>query len=487
MLDSENAGVYNELHGHFDAEAAAMKEYILNMPDRTFKNAYYVSPNGDDANDGRTPETAWKTLERVNALEDAEEFHQQAVLFERGGVWRGGIKARSCTTYSAYGEGEKPRFYGSIRDYADESLWTPDETRENVWKLSLADWMGKDDGVFINVRLEIKLGNHAGNILFIDDKGDVKMCGRRKNEDVLEADFDYYHDLETGMFYLYLTGGNPAKQYAEIEIVPKYAIFRCLEHHHHITIENLCMRYANFGVSCSNTAHNIAVRGCEIGWIGGCFTNNPRERLGNGIEFYGSTHSDIVEDNWIYQCFDAGYTNQGATPRNCPFRFEHYDILVQNNLIERCCYNLEIWIGRQDLMRDCIYRDNILRFAGYNFERHNRFGSSLICASHGCFMYSRKPMLNVVVMDNLMDYSYRHMFSVAYPNVNGKGPQIVNNQYAQKDAEEASIAFCWDIADREFVPSTHYRARSQEDMERSVALIDQKARAVFFDGVADHE
>jgi hypothetical protein len=198
------------------------------------------------------------------------------VLFERGGLWRGGIAARSWTVYSAYGEGEKPRFYGSIKDYADESLWSPDEARENVWKLSLADWKGKFDGPFINVRPSGKLENHAGNILFIDGQGEVQMCGRRKNEDVLEAEFDYYHDEETGWLYLYYTGGNPAAKYAEIEIVPKYAIFRCYEHHHHIVIENLCMRYANFGVGAGHTAAHITVRGCEIGWIGGCFTSSPR-------------------------------------------------------------------------------------------------------------------------------------------------------------------------------------------------------------------
>ncbi|MBQ2746663.1 MAG: hypothetical protein IJF35_02995, partial [Clostridia bacterium] len=30
-------------------------------------NIYYVSNDGDDNNDGLTPETAWKTIDRVNA------------------------------------------------------------------------------------------------------------------------------------------------------------------------------------------------------------------------------------------------------------------------------------------------------------------------------------------------------------------------------------------------------------------------------------
>ena len=485
MVDHENAGVYNVIHGHFDKEAEEMKNYILSMPNRKFsKNVYYVSPKGDDAADGRTPETAWRTLAPVNALNDAEEFAQQAVLFERGGLWRGGVKARSCTVYSSYGEGEKPRFYGSLQNYADETLWTPVEGREDVWQLSLADWKGRTDGAFVNVRTPDN--NDAGNVVFINEKDEVVMCGKKFGEDTLENDYDYFHDLESGMLYLHLSGGNPAAQYPQIEIVPKYSVFHCPEHSHHIIIDNLCIRYANFGISGSNTANNITVRGCEIGWIGGCF-HTPRVRFGNGIEFFGTCYDILVEDNWIYHCFDAGYSNQGATPRDCWFRFKEHDILVQNNLIEKCNYNIEIWVGKQDIMRDCYYRSNILRFAGYQFERSNRFGSSVVVASHVCMMYSPKPMLNVIVMDNLMDYSYRHFATMSYPKLNGKCAQFFHNRYAQKDAEEATAVHIWDITDEEFVPRTRHYFHSQEELEEKVSLFDIAPREVFFDGVADHE
>lgn len=47
--------------------------------------AYYVSNNGDDGNDGLSPETAWSTLDRVN---NASLKYGDAVFFERGGIWR---------------------------------------------------------------------------------------------------------------------------------------------------------------------------------------------------------------------------------------------------------------------------------------------------------------------------------------------------------------------------------------------------------------
>lgn len=45
---------------------------------------YYVSNNGSDANDGLSPETAWKTIARVN---QDTYIPGDKILFERGGEW----------------------------------------------------------------------------------------------------------------------------------------------------------------------------------------------------------------------------------------------------------------------------------------------------------------------------------------------------------------------------------------------------------------
>lgn len=42
-----------------------------------------------------------------------------AVFFERGGLWRGYLDCAEGVTYSAYGQGEKPRIYGSPENGAD--------------------------------------------------------------------------------------------------------------------------------------------------------------------------------------------------------------------------------------------------------------------------------------------------------------------------------------------------------------------------------
>ena len=93
------------------------------IPGETYTGtAYYVSNDGDDSNDGLTPETAWRTLTKVMELNgyfgERETMVQpgDAVFFRRGDIFRlselgefAPLDIRTNgITYSAYGEGEKP-------------------------------------------------------------------------------------------------------------------------------------------------------------------------------------------------------------------------------------------------------------------------------------------------------------------------------------------------------------------------------------------
>ncbi len=102
----------------------------------TMAETYHVSKAGSDKNDGRTPETAWCTLERVNSVALAPG---DSVLFRRGDAWRGQL--RPCSgddaapiTYGAFGTGKKPVLLGSVKknrteDWTDEggNLWSTQE------------------------------------------------------------------------------------------------------------------------------------------------------------------------------------------------------------------------------------------------------------------------------------------------------------------------------------------------------------------------
>ena len=94
---------------------------------------YFVdSEAGDDARDGLTEATAWRTLERANA---AEMKPGDRMLFRRGGLWRGKLDLKSGTAeartyYGAYGKGPKPVFQGSV-ERSRESDWT--EIEPGLW------------------------------------------------------------------------------------------------------------------------------------------------------------------------------------------------------------------------------------------------------------------------------------------------------------------------------------------------------------------
>jgi hypothetical protein len=77
---------------------------------------YYISPSGNDANDGISADRPWKSVAKANA------YSFQAgdlILFHRDGQWRECLLASSNgkpgtpITYDAYGTGAKPRLWGS--------------------------------------------------------------------------------------------------------------------------------------------------------------------------------------------------------------------------------------------------------------------------------------------------------------------------------------------------------------------------------------
>ena len=93
------------------------------------------SAGGDDANDGKSPETAWRSLERLDkaALEPGD-----VVRFRRDRVWRGTLRAKSgsegkSVVYSDYGDGAKPRILQSV-DLSSPELWTKiDDPNRSIW------------------------------------------------------------------------------------------------------------------------------------------------------------------------------------------------------------------------------------------------------------------------------------------------------------------------------------------------------------------
>ncbi len=362
---------------------------------------YHVSNQGSDQNDGLSPEKAWSTLARVNA---APLQSGDRVLFRRNDVWRGQLIPRSgnehgAITYSAYGEGAKPLFLGSVA------------------KNNTADWTSAGPGFWIAGDLKADVGN----IIF----GNETSCGVKKwYEAELKQDGDYWYDESHHAVKLRMAE-NPAKRYSRIECAIDVHIINetncCF-----VTYENLAMKYgAAHGIGGGNT-HHIIVRDCDIGFIGGGVLKgygNGMVRFGNGIEFWAAAHDNLVERCRLWEIYDAALTNQSTGP-NTP----HTNITYRNNVIWNSEYSFEYWNRPEVSETNNVYfLNNTCVNAGFGWGHAQRPDPS---GRHLCFYNSPARAKNIVICNNIFD--------------GAKGPAFYAPNWSKEKIEALMIdGNCW--------------------------------------------
>ncbi|MEZ4739048.1 MAG: right-handed parallel beta-helix repeat-containing protein [Flavobacteriales bacterium] len=98
---------------------------------------YYVSPSGNDSNNGTSQGSAWRTVARAQQLQYVLQPGDR-ILFERGGTYSGQLDINSNGSASqpivigAYGTGALPVISGSIA----ATTWT--QHQGNIWRASVA-------------------------------------------------------------------------------------------------------------------------------------------------------------------------------------------------------------------------------------------------------------------------------------------------------------------------------------------------------------
>ncbi len=310
-------------------------------------STYYVSSaSGSDSNDGLSPKSPWRTLDRVNSaiLKPGDR-----VLFRRGDLWRGQLRPISGdetgrVTYGAYGEGPKPRIFGSIE------------------RSSTQDWQDQGGGVWRSDGFSIDVGN----VIFEAGKAvGVKVW---KREDV-NRPLRYWYDKEHSALFLHCEQ-NPAKRYSSIEC----ALTRHIIDEggrSYVTYENLDLRYGGaHGIGGHGTNH-IIVRDCDLSYIGGGhqFTdkNGHPVRYGNGIEFWENAHDNLVEGCKLWEIYDAALTNQGADANS------QINITYRNNVIWNSEYSFEYWNRPESSVTSNIrFENNTCVNAGHGWSHAQR-------------------------------------------------------------------------------------------------------------------
>lgn len=443
-----------------DRLAAQRKEEILHSKDEVFLTgtAYYVSADGDDKADGKTPQTAWKTLKKVSS---ADLQAGDGVFFNRGDVFRGYVRAQAGVTYAAYGEGDKPKFYGWDKNLADKSLWILYDEKRCIWRLREAIL---DCGTLVFNGGE----KHAKKLI------PSYMGGRFVHRDAPEREFDMaesmrndldffcrceakflYVDAEKkndpvplidgenlGELYLRCDAGNPAAVFHDIEALPSRHMFYVGENAD-VHIDNLCIQYVGaHGIAAVGHVKGLTVTNCEIGWIGGCIQhyngddpNYPEgrrgmvTRYGNGVEIYGGCENYRVENCYIYQVYDAGITHQITTGGG---RYAMNDIFYRNNVVENCVYSIEYFLEKtkgdtESAMSNVVISGNILRLSGYGWgqQRYNPYTPAHIKG----WNYENTAR-GFVINDNIFDRAaYRTLHIVAKEK--DSLPKMQGNTYIQ--------------------------------------------------------
>ena len=319
---------------------------------------YYFAADGDDANDGLSPEKPKKTLAAVNMLPLKAG---DGVYFKRGDIFRGQISAKSGVTYTAYGEGEKPKLYASPANFAGAENWEQTSV-PNVWKLKTP--------ITHDVGLVVFNEGEAWTEKRIKGRPDFKDGGLEN----LDKDLTMWHDVAApndvaGYVYVRCDKGNPGAIYNSIELNPRAHIIKVSAND--VTIDNLCIKYTGAHGVSSGGVKNLVVTNCEFGFIGGSwFRTDTLSRYGNAVEIYGAVDGYVVDNCYIYHCYDAGVTHQltQSPEKECIMADIHYT----NNVITYTSYPVEYFINEPNAGVTHAYlgleiSDNIIRYTGYGF------------------------------------------------------------------------------------------------------------------------
>ncbi len=348
-------------------------------------NYYVDSESGNDAAPGTSPEQAWRTLEKVNA---AAFQPGDQVLFRRGRLWRGRLRAKSGAPgnrlrYSNWGTGPKPILQNSL-DRSAPSFWREEKP---------GMWVSQDDAY----------GRDAGILIF---DGGAAWGVKRWSADECRKPNEFWYDEDAKRIVLRLDR-NPGEAYRSIEVALSGHIVdegSC----HDVTFDGLTVRYTGCHGFGGGSTRNITIRNCDICWIGGGlqFWQDRKNRkgpvrFGNGIEFWGECHGNLVERCRLWQIYDAALTNQ---TRDSPL--PETDVTWRDNVIWQSEYSFEYW-NHDNRSRTCniLFEHNTCVDAGGGYgytQRPNPNGTHLM------FFENPAATTNFVVRNNVFVRAKTH-------------------------------------------------------------------------------
>lgn len=449
ILNSETAITYSE-------------DFILG---ETYNGtAHYVSNTGDDSNDGLTPDTAWRSLDKVA---NAGLSFGDAVFFNRGDIWYGQLVMQEGVSYSAYGNGAKPVITGSPLSIADPSNWSLYGETEDGGKIWEYNETLTDVGVML-FNEESLVGKKVypawNGTDYVDRHGEIfspetGLCGDLMFCSMLNLrgglPLAVAASYPKGTLYLRCDEGNPGDVFDKIEMsVLTNATATALKGNN--AIDNINFRvYSESGADCSSH-DNIIYQNCEISWCGGnikSYEMGPGGNVativsGGGVLLFGSHVT--ARNNYVHDCenkgiaivINGGFGDAGGYGAHASL--ERVDVHAENNVIERCgsaIYMLMEYIapGSTVKFEDIHVDSNYVINAGYGWRTHNMYMIGNEMGTYG-------SRCEAVVIDNIeptgdVVFSNNLFYKSAGPLVRfdakdftyGATPTMISNTYVQDE------------------------------------------------------
>lgn len=289
----------------------------------------YLANAGDDAADGRTPATAWRTLAKASA-----ELPAGATLrLKSGDVFYGqlrpaaGLDARRPTVVTSWGEGPKPAISATKNLRNDPSAW--EDLSHCFWRIDLS-----------NPSNSTGLVSTDCNPGFLLVDGVVKPWRRYCRADLVSP-WDFC-GTTNGWLYVH-ADENPAKLAKDIRVALRV---HCVQFDSYTVISNIAVRATgahgmHAGWGCS--VRDVRITDCDFENIGG--SELPgfekewgfRVRFGNGIELGGDAENVVVERCSFRGVYDVCFTMQGYPKKGW------LNVQCRNCTMTDCSQAFEVW------------------------------------------------------------------------------------------------------------------------------------------------
>jgi len=322
--------------GHVMAGAATFAVLPRLASGQTGGTRYYVdAASGDDANDGRSPDRAWRTLAAVNRQRYAPG---DSILFRRGGDYPGVFhpsgsgRAGAPIVADAYGQGAAPHLHAGGAAAATIRL-------ENVEFWTLRN-------------------------LAVSNRGTTEGA-KRTGVHLFHHDFGTVHGIVVQGLHVHDVNGSPVKKEGggSAILVEANGKTRPTRHDGLSIVDNVierCQRdgilFLSAGSRAGGLASGVVVRGNRL-------TGVP----GDGILVKGCQGA-IVERNTVAQCgaLPRGEAAAGIWPFDCD------GTLIQYNEVS----GHRAYADGQGFDADFHCRDTVIQ---YNYSHDNAGGMALVC------------------------------------------------------------------------------------------------------------